>query len=124
MRIRSKQASSIRRRSGESRCRMIVAERAGMRCEVCCRAGAVEMAHRIARSQMGEWRASNILALCHSCHEAQRDAKGGGIVARALGQTLHPFTDGQRTDPESVPVQTIYGRVLLKDDGTVEVIAS
>lgn len=77
------------------------------------------MAHRIARSQGGTWRASNVLHLCHADHSAQRDNDDGYRLARLLGQTLYPYTEGVLTDPEREPVQTRYGRVFLLDDGSV-----
>ena len=47
--------------------RRIVPARAGGRCEI-CRAGQIEMAHRIDRSDGGPWSPGNILALCRTCH--------------------------------------------------------
>ena len=90
-------------------------------CEVCGQAPAAEMAHRLARGRMGKWQPSNILALCgpDGCHAAQRDGKGGERLATALGQVLPSTVNGQRPDPEQVPVQTVYGRVRLLDDGSV-----
>ena len=90
-------------------------------CEVCGQRPASEAAHRLARGRMGEHRASNLLMLCNpgGCHDAQRDGKGGEGLATALGQVLPSMRNGERPDPEQVPVQCVYGRVYLKDDGDV-----
>lgn len=86
-------------------------------CEVCGQRAAAEFAHRLARSRMGKWQASNGLYLCHQCHAAQRDGKGGEALATSLGQVLPSMVDGERPDPEQVPVACIYGYVLLNDRG-------
>lgn len=52
----------------ERSCRQIVAGRSEGICEKCGRAGGLEKAHRIARSQGGRWDPSNVLDLCHDCH--------------------------------------------------------
>lgn len=52
----------------ERTCRQIVSERSEGMCEKCGRAGPLEKAHRVARSQGGLWDASNVLDLCHLCH--------------------------------------------------------
>ena len=88
-------------------------------CEVCSGAPAAEFAHRLAAGRQGKWRASNGLYLCHSCHAAQRDHKGGEGLATALGQVLPSMRNGERPDPEQVPVQCVYGRVYLTDLGDV-----
>ena len=123
MRSRSLQASSKRRRSGEREARSLVFSRARKnnwgRCEVCCRFLATDWAHRVARSQMGQWRASNGLAACAECHRAQREP-GGRAVAELMGQVLPAVTDGCKTDPERVPVNTAYGWVFLRDDGSIQ----
>lgn len=88
-------------------------------CEVCGQRPAAEFAHRLARSRMGEWTASNGLYLCHECHAAQRDGKGGEALATKLGQVLPSMIDGKRPDPAKIPVACIYGWSLLADDGDV-----
>ena len=88
-------------------------------CEVCGLAPASQFAHRLARSRMGRWQASNGLYTCEPCHSAQRNGKGGEQLATALGQVLPSMVNSERPDPEKAPVQTVYGRVLLKDDGSV-----
>lgn len=52
----------------EKSCRQIVADRSEGICEKCGKSGALEKAHRIARSQGGRWEPSNVLDLCHDCH--------------------------------------------------------
>ena len=88
-------------------------------CEVCGMAPASQFAHRLARSRLGEWRASNGLYTCEQCHSRQRDGKGGEALATRLGQVLPSMVNGERPDPERVPVQTVYGRVFLRDSGDV-----
>ena len=89
------------------------------RCEIGCGRPATDFAHRLARSRMGKWQASNGLMLCSLCHSAQRDGKGGEGLATALGQVLPSMVNGERPDPEQVPVQCVYGRVYLTDLGDV-----
>lgn len=118
---RSKSRTARAKRTAEQKARTIVRTRAlhfnsGM-CEICGLHMATDWAHRVARSQGGEWRASNGLAACSPCHQAQRDNKGGGPLARSLGQVLSGMTAGEKTDPSTIPVQTVYGRVLLDDHG-------
>lgn len=58
----------------EKSCRLVVAERSEGICEKCGKAGGLEKAHRIARSQSGRWDPSNVLDLCHDCHHGNHGA--------------------------------------------------
>lgn len=58
----------------ERNCRAIVAARSGGFCERCGNPGQLEKAHRTARSQLGAWRASNVMDLCRKCHHDDNHA--------------------------------------------------
>lgn len=121
MRAVSKKRQAVR--PSEAKARAIVRVRCAAlnygRCEICAAAVATDFAHRLARSRMGEWTASNGLATCRLCHEAQRDGKGGEALATRLGQVLPSLVEGVKPDPSKIPVATAYGWVLLADDGDV-----
>jgi 5-methylcytosine-specific restriction protein A len=104
-----------------TRVRRLVAERADWRCEVCARpiTGDHSVHHRLPRGMGGSRHAvinspANLLLLCGSgttgCHgwiESHRE------TAYALGLLVH-----RGHSPAEVPVHTIHGRVLLRQDGT------
>lgn len=83
-------------------------------CECCGEWCNPELHHRKFRSRGGDWRPSNILALCHACHHAVTTCYTGW--ARELGLSVTQFGG----EPEESPVQPWYGnghRILLDNDG-------
>lgn len=119
---RSQSDTAKQKRSAERRMKDLVQQRAhehndGM-CEVCRREYGREVAHRQAKGgRGGEHRASNALYLCHDCHAAQRDGRGGEELATQLGQVLPSMIGGEKPNPAVIPVYCVYGRVLLDDLG-------
>lgn len=81
----------------ERSCRQVVADRSEGMCEKCGFPGNLEKAHRIARSQGGKWKASNILDLCHGCHHGNHSAPQ---TAYDHGWHLH----GHKVATCSIPV--------------------
>lgn len=82
-------------------------------CECCGEWCYPEMHHRRYRSRGGDWRPSNIMALCHACHHGVTTCHTGW--ARELGLSV-----SQWCHSEDVPVQPWYAhgrRVLLDNDG-------
>ena len=98
----------------ERACRALVEQRSKGMCEKCASPQGLQKAHRLARSQGGEWDAANILDLCHACHRTHHenplDAYRGGWHLRR----------GQ--DPAETSVllfkQGEYNPALLASDGT------
>lgn len=97
----------------ETKARRIVSERSGGVCEVqlsgVCQGRAGEWHHRRNRSQGGTWEPSNGLHLCSGCHrwitEHPAESYDEGWMLRA-GHW-----------PESTPVRTWHGYLLLDDAG-------
>ena len=83
--------------------RAAVRGRSGDICEVCDKARATEMHHRISRGVGGTWCPANILHLCHRCH---RQATDHPAWAYSMGISLK-----RDQDPEEVPV--IINRLLV-----------
>ncbi len=81
--------------------RPAVALRSGGRCEWCGHEG-MEMHHRVNRSQRGGWHPSNIIHLCIRHHRAINHSPEW---AKSVGLSVYPFTDGEPTDPATVPVR-------------------
>lgn len=82
-------------------------------CECCGAWDYPEMHHRRYRSRGGDWRPSNIVALCHSCHDGVTTCHTGW--ARDMGLAVSQFAR-----PEEVPVRLWYANghsVLLDNDG-------
>lgn len=98
----------------ERQCRALVAERSQGLCECCGRSGALEKAHRVARSQGGKWDASNILDLCHKCH--QEDHHANPAEAYEGGWHLRSTSD-PRTSPVLLWKGGRYDWALLDDEG-------
>lgn len=81
-------------------------------CEACGEWCRPEMHHRRFRSRGGDWRPSNIMALCPVCHHNVTVCSDG--CARDYG-----FSVSQWQHPEDVPVSVWYERrrVLFDNDG-------
>lgn len=99
----------------EKKCRQIVAERAGNKCEI-CEAPPGSMHHRRFRSQGGPWTPSNILRLCgdgvRGCHGKLTNTNGRRAEYEAEGWIVPAWKDWQST-----PVKTWRGYLLLDDEG-------
>ena len=83
-RTRPRLRTSIARPSPEELlAKDLVSARSGDRCEF-CGSTANDWAHRMARSQLGRWEATNGLALCRPCHDWCHDnpsaAKAAGLI--------------------------------------------
>lgn len=81
-------------------------------CECCGEWCVPEMHHRRFRSRGGDWRPSNIVALCQLCHHAVTTCKNGW--SREMGLAV-----SQWAKPEDVPLAVWYERkpILLDNDG-------
>lgn len=81
-------------------------------CESCGEWCVPEMHHRQYRSRGGDWRPSNIVALCRLCHHQVTTCHNGW--ARELGLSV-----SQWQQPEQVAVTFWYERrqILLDNDG-------
>jgi hypothetical protein len=105
----------------EREARRIVRERSGGVCECCGEARAIDWSHRKARSQGGEWCASNGLDLCRQCHADVTSVSGEQRdYALETGVILE-----RHQDPWETPVNTPHtarkylGPVQLGDCGGV-----
>jgi 5-methylcytosine-specific restriction endonuclease McrA len=79
-------------------------------CECCGQWKPTERHHRQFRSRGGLWVPSNIVLLCHDCHEGATDE---APWVSGSGLNVHVWEE-----PTEVPVRLWYaGRVLLDDDG-------
>jgi len=95
--------------------RTLVAARSGGLCEICALAPAREWHHRKNRSQGGTWAASNGMHLCIADH--------AWITGHPAQATRNGWTVRSHEDPA---VTRCYRRglwVLLKDDGSVELMS-
>lgn len=101
----------------EKACREIVAVRSEGLCEMCGRAGGLEKAHRIARSQGGRWDPSNILDLCHDCHHGNH---GAPQVAYDHGWHLRGHTEDTANTRVLLRKGWSVGWALLDDKGGYE----
>lgn len=101
----------------ERNCRKVVAERSEGMCEMCGSSGGLEKAHRIARSQGGQWDVSNVLDLCHGCHHGNH-----GAPQNAYDHGWH--LRGHVADTTATPVLLrkgwSVGWALLDDKGGYE----
>jgi hypothetical protein len=98
----------------------VIRARADDRCEGCATGSTLEASHRIARGRCGTWAPSNLLLLCHRCH--QEWAGQHQFDARVLGWFV--YTDHV---PAEVPVWRIHpyaGWWLLDDEGSATAVSA
>lgn len=116
------------RRTGFSdRVRSLALKRSEGACEVGlggCGVQGQDLQHRRARGAGGSRRAdtnevSNALSVCRPCH-ARIEAREEGCDVN--GWWLPQMTDGEPTDPKSVPVLWFGSFVLFDDFGNVEYV--
>lgn len=93
--------------------------RAGGRCEICGRPGALEHAHRKSRAQGGGWEPSNALRLCRTCHAHSHH--------RPEWSMEHGIMVPREADPVDVPVHVlVWGQmralVHLDDEGQYHLV--
>lgn len=88
-------------------------------CECCGEWCVPEMHHRRFRSRGGDWRPSNIIALCALDHHQVTTCHSGW--ARELGLSVSQFAQ-----PEDVPVAVWYAHrpVLFDNDGGFAVVSA
>lgn len=95
--------------------RLAVIARDKDRC-LCCGAKGTEIQHRVRRREGGH-AMGNLMRICATCH---RRVHSVPQWATAKGYTVSAVQD---IDPASVPLWTFSGWMLLRDDGTTQVIA-
>lgn len=101
----------------ERSCRRVVADRSEGICEKCGRAGGLEKAHRIARSQGGRWDPSNVLDLCHDCHHGHHAEPQ---IAYDHGWHLRGHTADTAATPALLRKGWRVGWALLDNEGGYE----
>lgn len=101
----------------EKGCRQTVADRSEGMCEMCGKPGALEKAHRIARSQGGRWDASNVLDLCHDCHHGNHAEPQ---IAYDHGWHLRGHVEDTTAVPVLLRKGWSVGWALLDDEGGYE----
>lgn len=99
--------------SQETECRALVSRRSGGICEICGSYPAADKAHRLARSQGGQWDAANILDACRTCHAANH-----ANPDRAYAHHWHLCRgEGPTTTPTWLCRAGTHCWVLLSNDG-------
>lgn len=101
----------------EKACRRIVSDRSEGMCEKCGVPGALEKAHRVARSHGGRWDASNVLDLCHDCHHGNH---GAPQVAYDHGWHLRGHVEDTPNAPVLLRKGWRVGWALLDNKGGYE----
>lgn len=116
---RSPSSKKVTATEEETACRSVVAKRSGGFCETCGEPGALDKAHRVARSQGGEWRASNILDLCRRCHHDEHHAHPAQAYERSLGGGGWHLHSGANplVEPVLLHKGSRYDWALLDDNG-------
>lgn len=95
--------------------RFAVIERDGDRCLACAAVG-TEIQHRVRRREGGH-EMSNLMRICSTCH---RRVHSNPKWAQSKGYTISAVQD---INPESIPLWTFKGWLMLRDDGSVHVVA-